>query len=31
MAKKSLPKRIEVKEGVFDQSQAKAALPSRQY
>ena len=31
MAKKELPKRIEVKEGVYDQSQAAAELPNRKY
>ena len=31
MSKKSLPKRIEVKEGVFEQSQAAAELPNRKY
>jgi simple sugar transport system substrate-binding protein len=31
VAKKELPKRIEVKEGVYDQSQAAAELPNRKY
>ena len=31
MAKKEVPKRIVVKEGVFDQSQAAAELPNRKY
>ncbi len=31
MSKKDLPKRIEVKEGVFDQSKAAAELPNRKY
>lgn len=31
MAKKTLPKRTPVKEGVFDQSQAAAELPNRKY
>jgi len=31
MAKKELPKRIEVKEGVYEQSQAAAELPNRKY
>lgn len=31
MAKKSLPKRIGVKEGVYEQSQAAAELPNRKY
>ncbi|HEY5811466.1 MAG TPA: ABC transporter substrate-binding protein, partial [Terrimicrobiaceae bacterium] len=30
-AKKSLPKRVETKEGVFTQDQAEAELPNRQY
>jgi hypothetical protein len=31
MAKKKLPKRIVVQEGVFEQSQAAAELPKRKY
>jgi ABC-type sugar transport system substrate-binding protein len=31
MAKKHLPKRIQVKEGVYDESQAAAELPNRKY
>jgi hypothetical protein len=31
MAKKELPKRTVVEEGVFDQSQAAAELPKRKY
>ena len=31
VAGKTVPKRITVEEGVFDQSQAKAALPNRKY
>jgi simple sugar transport system substrate-binding protein len=31
VAGKPLPKRIAVEEGIYDQSQAAAALPSRQY
>ena len=31
VASKTIPKRITVEEGVFDQSQAKAALPTRKY
>jgi simple sugar transport system substrate-binding protein len=31
VAGKTLPKRIAVEEGLYDQSQAAAALPSRQY
>ena len=31
LAKKTLPKRTAVEEGVYEQSQAAAALPNRKY
>jgi simple sugar transport system substrate-binding protein len=31
MAKKTLPKRVQTEEGVFEQAQAAAELPNRKY